>query len=343
MSHQSGIQGNADLLKKFSEVRSPESRIRLLKVVIQDEQLTTVHHAMATKNWEKDFENNVVGCLHEGEPCYLFFRLDSKNSSGYEWLFISWIPDDATVRQKMLYASTRATIKREFGGTYIAEELSATSRNEVTLSGYKRHKQAGSAPGPMTIAEEEKRQIQKAQTGVEIGVDTKHQTLQGVAFPVTADAMRALEDLRSGAVNFVLLSLDLTKEIVNLDASRKVLLNQIARSIPHDQGRYAILRYPHSYEGDMFDSLVFIYSMPSSGCSVKERMLYSSCKNPLIETVEKVLCCSVSKRIETDDPLEVDENFLRDQLHPQVQLHQPLFAKPKGPPGRGNKRLTKGT
>ena len=54
------------------------------------------------------------------------FRLDSKNSSGYEWLFVSWSPDTAPIRQKMLYASTKATLKQEFGTSQIKEELHGT-------------------------------------------------------------------------------------------------------------------------------------------------------------------------------------------------------------------------
>lgn len=59
----------------------------------------------------------------------LFFynsRLDTKNSSGYEWLFLSWSPDTAPIRQKMLYASTKATLKQEFGTSQIKEELHGT-------------------------------------------------------------------------------------------------------------------------------------------------------------------------------------------------------------------------
>lgn len=54
------------------------------------------------------------------------FRLDSKSSLGFEWLFISWSPDTAPIRQKMLYASTKATLKQEFGSSQIKEELHGT-------------------------------------------------------------------------------------------------------------------------------------------------------------------------------------------------------------------------
>ena len=36
--------------------------------------------------------------LEEKDPCYLFYRLDTQNNQGYEWLFISYSPDFAKVR-----------------------------------------------------------------------------------------------------------------------------------------------------------------------------------------------------------------------------------------------------
>ena len=35
-------------------------------------------------------------------------------------------------------------------------------------------------------------------------------------------------------------------------------------------------------------SPVFIYSMPGYSVSIKERMLYSSCKNSVVEAIQKV-------------------------------------------------------
>ena len=42
---------------------------------------------------------------------------------------------------------------------------------------------------------------------------------------------------------------------------------------------------------------VFIYSMPGYSCSVKERMLYSSCKAPLIDLIESNLGLTISKKV----------------------------------------------
>jgi hypothetical protein len=63
----------------------------------------------------------------------LTFRLDTKMSLGYSWLLLSWIPDTATIRLKMLYASTKSTLKTEFGSSYIEEEVHATSKVKLMI------------------------------------------------------------------------------------------------------------------------------------------------------------------------------------------------------------------
>lgn len=42
---------------------------------------------------------------------------------------------------------------------------------------------------------------------------------------------------------------------------------------------------------------VFIYSMPGYKCSIRERMLYSSCKNPLVDMVENKLQIEIAKKV----------------------------------------------
>lgn len=79
------------------------------------------------QSWDKDFDKLIVPLIEENQPCYILYRLDTKNTSGYEWLFVSWSPDTAPIRQKMLYASTKATLKQEFGTSQILDELHGTS------------------------------------------------------------------------------------------------------------------------------------------------------------------------------------------------------------------------
>lgn len=40
--------------------------------------------------------------------------------------------------------------------------------------------------------------------------------------------------------------------------------------------------------------------MPGYKCSIRERMLYSSCKNPLVDMVENILKIDIEKKVRND-------------------------------------------
>lgn len=50
------------------------------------------------KSWDQDYDRFLLPLLDDQEPCYILYRLDSQNALGYEWVFISWSPDQSPVR-----------------------------------------------------------------------------------------------------------------------------------------------------------------------------------------------------------------------------------------------------
>ena len=46
---------------------------------------------------EEDYDEFVTPCLQAQNPAFLLVRLDTQNATGYEWLFISYSPDNAAV------------------------------------------------------------------------------------------------------------------------------------------------------------------------------------------------------------------------------------------------------
>ncbi|TRZ03297.1 hypothetical protein DNTS_027171, partial [Danionella cerebrum] len=50
-----------------------------------------------SRSWDQDYDVCVLPMLDALEPCYILYRLDSHNQLGYEWLFISWSPDQSLV------------------------------------------------------------------------------------------------------------------------------------------------------------------------------------------------------------------------------------------------------
>lgn len=68
-------------------------------------------------------------------------------------------------------------------------------------------------------------------------------------------------------------------------------------------------------------------------------MLYSSCKNAVIEVLNQE-GIEIVKRMEVDSGSELTETFLQDELHPKKILNKTKFSRP-APPSRGNRRITK--
>ncbi|KFU88252.1 Twinfilin-2, partial [Chaetura pelagica] len=287
-------------------------------------------HREPSRRWDADYDALVLPLLDEQQPCYVLYRLDSQNAQGYEWLFISWSPDSSLVRLKMLYAATRATVKKEFGGGHIKDEMFGTVKEDVSLSGYQKHVSSCSAPAPLTAAEQELQQIRINEVG-------------GLAFPLQLDAQQAIQALKQKKINYIQLKLDLEQETIDLVHTSPTEIADLPKRIPQDSARYHFFLYKHSHEGDYLESVVFIYSMPGYKCSIKERMLYSSCKSRLLDTVEQEFCLEIAKKIEIDDGAELTAEFLYEEVHPKQHAFKQAFAKPKGPVGkRGQKRLIKG-
>ncbi|XP_032819069.1 twinfilin-1-like [Petromyzon marinus] len=338
MSHQTGIQASTELKEVFSKARDGE--IRLIKVSIKDEKLVLAAQRRPGGPWERDYDALMLPLLEDKQPTYILLRLDSRNAQGYEWLFISWSPDLSPVRQKMLYAATRATVKNEFGGGHIKEEMFGTALDDVSYNGYNRHLLARSAPAPLTAAEEELQRIKLNEVNTDISVDSKHQTLQGVAFPIEERALEALYRLKTRKINYVQLSIDLNLETINLEHTERTTVDELPCRIPSDAARYHFFLFTHMHEGEQLHSVVFIYSMPGYKCSIKERMLYSSCKSSLLDVAEKKIGLDVAKKLEIDDGAELTTEFLYEEVHPRELAYAQAFAKPRGPSGkRGLRRI----
>jgi len=91
---------------------------------------------------------------------------------------------------------------------------------------------------------------------------------------------------------------------------------------------------------------VFIYSCPSNS-PIKNRMIYSSGSTSTFQTAKNILTSlsppvvMMARKVETSDPTELDEEYLKIELGcTDKGANAPLaaaprgFAKPKGPPRR---------
>ena len=262
------------------------------------------------------------------------YRLDEKDNHGnYKWIFFSFTPNDAPVRDKMLYSATKATLKKEFSGGAFKDDINATEKNEVSFKGYQKHITAAEAPPPLTIKEKELMEVNEAEKQVMSGTTSRHSHMKGMSFPLMEKAVNALVELSKGKLTYVQLAIDKETETIILSKTESSIgAADLGGQIPDDEAKYHFFLYKHHHEGDYLESIVFIYSCAGYKVSVKDRMLYSTCKNTTIDQAEDN-GVEVVKKIEVDDTDIINEDFLYSEVHPKKTIVRPKFPKPK-PPGR---------
>ncbi|MEQ2245161.1 hypothetical protein ILYODFUR_024745 [Ilyodon furcidens] len=299
MSHQTGIIATPEL-KQFL-ARARRGSIRIMKIIISNgkhffhsnkplievrcaffqilflssaEELVLDSYREPVQSWDKDYDQFLLPLLTPQEPCYILYRLDSQNAQGYEWIFIAWSPDQSPVRQKMMYAATRATLKKEFGGGHIKDEMFGTVEDDLCFHGYMRHRSSCSSPAPLTAAEQELQRIKvtedkvvwderriigtptaRARVTMEFGLDKRAHTLQGLAFPLQEDAKRALQQLKQKRINYIQLSLDVERETIELVHTKPTETHELPFRIPTDSPRYHFFVFKHSHQGQLQEAL----------------------------------------------------------------------------------------
>ncbi|XP_003745522.1 twinfilin-2-A [Galendromus occidentalis] len=334
MSHQTGIVPNEALLKFMAKAR--DSKCRVFKVVIDSEQLSLADSLNIQGDWKSDFSKYVPQLTEEKQPCFLIFRLDSRG----EWLLISYSPDNSPVRLKMLYASTKATMKKAF---VTDSEYVATSKEDATLAGYEAHLKAENAPPPMTHAERELAEVRLHESFASVGIDTKQQTLKGLELPISDDAIDGFFCLKEGKINYLQIGIDIQSEqIIVHDRAFLDSADELSGRVPQGEPRYHLFNFKHIHDNQRVISTIFIYTIPAVKCPIKVKMLYSSCKAPLINDIQNKIEIPLARKLELDDLKDLNEAFLMDQLYPKSGSGKNVFARPAGPTGRqGGRRLVK--
>ncbi|KAG2228262.1 hypothetical protein INT45_011054 [Circinella minor] len=313
MSHQSGIKVSDELAKTFADATS-NGNTRILRVSIVKESLEPNGSAPVESTFEKDY-NKVLEYLDESTPSYLLIRLDDKANTGkYNWLFLSYVPDNAKIRDKMIYASTRASLTKELGDNHFTDSIYGTTKDDVNYDGYKKHLVHKKAEAPLTQRERELEEIKRAEANTATdyqGASTRRTYAPGIAFPFTDKALEALRELQKPKderkTNFV--SLYLEKETIELDTTSDVSINDVHSKLPENAPRFTF----YTLTVDNTDVVLFIYTCPSSS-KIRERMLYSSSKANVITNASSELNLEVTKKLETSDPSDLTEDYLLEEV-----------------------------
>ncbi|RAH58239.1 actin monomer binding protein [Aspergillus piperis CBS 112811] len=338
---QSGISVSDELHEAFRNFVSDES-IFCLPVTIKSESLSPLSPVpFASPNAFYPSLSQLSSVLEPKTPLYLLIRRPEGGSSSL--VALTYIPSNAGVRAKTLFAATRATLARELGTEKFASTIFATDEDEVigeeawkerdaekkgTAGGFRREDLMGEKERELEAVRRAEEEARSGTPSRDIGIGGTFNRANpfggaSVKMKVDDDVKQALEGLQQGGL--VQLSIDVPTEAIKVAAAESgVEANSVQSHIPSSSPRYTLYHYPDS------DVVIFIYTCPS-GSSIKERMLYASSRMHAI-TMAGDQGLKISKKIEASSPDEITGERLHEEVHPP-QDNGPSrgFARPRRP------------
>jgi len=347
-SHSSGIPLSEEARAAFSSANH-DSQSRILKVQIKDDQLVVVEQvASEGKAWEEELDK-VPPLCEAADPCYILYRTDVECDGGYQWALFCYVPDRCKVRQKMLYASTRAELKLSLGSGNFVYDLFGTVPDDFSRKGFEAFVTMQKSDAPLTESEEARlAEIMQVCDEGDVGVCTSPSALvHGVSFAPHDEAKAAIARVLnpSESENYAQLGLDESTEQIICRKTSKLALADIQSVIPNDIPAFHVIRYSHEHEGAHVDSVIFIYSCPdgsgkTKSAPVKSRMIYSSSKQGIENLMEEAGHKPDLKMEINDGAVDISEEILVNKIHPPPVQKKAAFSKPKSS-GRGPRRLVR--
>ncbi|EGG19368.1 putative protein tyrosine kinase [Cavenderia fasciculata] len=341
MSHQSGITASDELVQAFGNANGGSTRF--IKVSIQDEHVVVSKLVDAQGSFEDDLEL-IPSLLEKDKPCFILAKTDDKSIElrGNNWVFMFYVPDPAKVREKMTYAATRATLKKDLGSAHFVDEVHSTVAADFSKKGYKEHKVHQESSAPLTWDEQQRNDEREG--GLFVGGGGSGMYVHGVAFPVEDRALQAVQDFVGGKNNFVELAINIADEKIVYGSSGNTSIDQLQSKINLTEPRFLFFRYTHDHEGDTVNSIIFIFACPdgsngTTSAPVRQRMLYSSSKANVESLVTKNNI-KVDLKLEINSPSELSQSSIDNEIHPPKVEEKKAFSRPTRP-GAGSRKLIK--
>lgn len=359
MSTQSGITISSQLNDAYKNLSTNSALIIKLSSdfteLIPDQIITGSDNTTSTTKditiLEPMFEKLINQISQEfPHPSYIVI---SYNSNQY---FISFIPDIAPIKQKMLYASTKNSLITSLGGNKLIKKFAWTELDELTLNYF--IKSIDDDQGS-NIKKEEEEELNLLLTEDEITLQklnnlslystTNHHHHHGfkkklpsmtnddgsttgsgnadqdILYKFTPELTEQLQSIiensspessndNDNKKSLISFNIDTTKELLTLKSiDTQIEINQLIDTLNnHTSSKISPQYILYNYQ---IGKLAFIYSCPS-GSSVKDRMIYASFKNSLINHLNQLI-----KSTNIDDDIIIDKNIEVGDLD-EIELSQ---------------------
>ncbi|KND86999.1 Twinfilin-2 [Tolypocladium ophioglossoides CBS 100239] len=330
---QSGISASQELQAQFNSLQESTNNTFALVVAIERESLVPV---TALPSSSSSFSENLASLKPHIKPNVALYFILRRYDSAPPFVAVTYVPDSAPVRQKMLFASTRLTLVREMGTEHFRETIFVTTPEELSDSGFKKHDAHAKMHAPLTEEEQTLGEVRRAEREAGSGTGTREIHLsKSLAMPVAEDAIAAMKEVgQDGGRVVTMLKINPETEVVELvpESPTPSSISELSKAISATEPRFTFYRFTHTHDGAAQSPLLFFYTCPvtAGSKSIKSRMLYPLMKRAVLNVADKEAGLTLAKRFEVEEPSGITEQSVLDDLHPKVAARQG-FSRPKRP------------
>jgi len=328
--HRSGITVGEELKKAFSEAGKIGNGF--VKIQLADERFVAAEIGAPSNSLEAALDA-ARGVLEDRTPCYVLARVDND-----KWILVMYVPDTAQVKDKMLYASSRSSLKEGLGGAHFVNDFFISKKEECTLATYQGSLRSDAVldKSVLTLDEVIKREAQEdSMLAMSVG-KVKVTAIADMPVGVSPSAEAAIRGFAEGKVVCASFYLDPTETLqgkVEPSASIDHLANVLKQ-----QGKdplYLLFSFSHEFENKQSSPSVFALYC-NDAAPPRNKMIYSSCKSYVLKIFAE-FGVTVDKKVQVNEPAEITSEFLIEELHPKT-VAKAAFSKPKTP-GKGKARM----
>jgi len=285
---------------------------------------------------------SVPPLLVDKTPCFIIYRTDDKRAqtNTYAWYLLSFIPDEAIVKKKMLYSSTRNNLVSALGDSNFVDLIHGTQKAEFSTQGFKHYLESKNSEVPLSEAEKARKEEREQEVNTIVEITQISQASSGVGqsnvvFPLDDTVPEAFRCFSSGEYNYVRLSIDSKKERIFLDDACSIDVEELQHKVPHADCSFHFFRWRHDHDGKTIDSIIFVFATPDGTgghkpAPVKSRMIYASSKQHVLNSSGLNIDC----KLEVGNGSELTVAEFQSTLHPAVAEEKASFKKPTGPKKR---------
>jgi len=309
-----------------------DSKDYYIKVSVQDENFV-VGQSVSSASPTTAFAS-LKAELPKSEPAYYIFRLTAGQYTG-KFVVVFYCPDSCKVRDRMVYASSVASLKKGFGDDKFGnpDTYRISKADEADWKAFCASREEGDARELMTNEEIYRKEAEKDNVGALSG---KVGAIVGMQVKLKDDSSKAgLEAFKDKKIQALILRLDPETEMLEEVERGSIAFDSLKERFDKKEPRYVLHHFRHENDGQQAEATIFLYYCPDAA-KPKLKMFYSSAKAMMLTLFEH-LGITITKKLEASDPADVTSQFALEELYPKAAVKK-TFAKPKAagkPGGRG--------